>query len=178
LIVTTTVVIMEGTGVMPKSGEARLKVGPLAWAVMLLPPVLMAVLALTLRKFGIIGKDAMSVLLLLSCLPALFLAPRFWGRLDEPSREAHKFAHMSGWGSISVIVAFIALVMVFFSGPRDLVQGWVEGWIAFSRGRYGEQQGAVGAYLAILACSILQGFGYLLAWIGWWARQRIGTTSD
>ena len=102
----------------------------------------------------------------------------YWRSLDEPSREAHKFAVWWGLGWAFAIVTAIGAELMFFSGLRDLVQGWVEGWIAFSKGILGKQQGAVGFYLGILASTFALGLGYILVWLGWWARQRVGTKTD
>jgi hypothetical protein len=175
--VTTTVVILEGTGVMPKMGISRLMSSPAARVVRVLL-VVVAIWAIAIPVFKTFGTEGMGYIILLAFLPATFLTLRWWRRLDEPSREAHKFAFLWGWGGAAAVVVLIGIAVMYFPGARDLVQGWIEGWIAFSKGIFGEQQGAVGVYLTIIASGFLQGLGYLLVWIGWWGRQRIGTTSD
>jgi hypothetical protein len=162
---------------MPKTGFSKLMSSPAARIARLL--VVMAVVwAIAIPVFRTFGTEGMGYILLVACAPAVYFSLRWWRSLDEPSQEAHKFAFLWGWGSAAGIVATIGIALMYFPAVRDLMQGWVEGWIAFSKGLFGTQQGATGAYLAIIACTFLQGFGYLFVWLGWWARQRIGTTSD
>ena len=164
---------------MAKSGHSRPKVGQSAWSgIVLVASLLVVVLMVTLYRFEIIGMEGMGYFTLLTFLLATLAVLPYWQSLDEPSREAHKFAVWWGLGWAFAIVTVLGCEMLFFSGLRDVVQGWVEGWIAFSDGELGEQQGAVGFYLGILASTFMLGLGYILVWIGWWARQRIGTQAD
>jgi hypothetical protein len=97
---------------------------------------------------------------------------------SKPMMRPWQWGMVWGVGVAFLFVMLIGFEMQFFSGLRDLAQGWVEGWIAIGEGKYGEQQGAVGFYLGMLASSFLLALGYVLVWIGWWARQRIGTKAD
>jgi hypothetical protein len=176
---TTTVVILEGTDVMPKTGGSHMKIGTAGWStLMVVPSTLVTFLAAALFLSKIITWEGVGYFALVSF--ALTLVPSFyyWRTLDEPSREAHKFAMFWGMGLALMIVALIGLALMFFGGARDLMQGWVEGWITFSKGKLGDQQGAVGFTFGVMASTFILLIGYLLAWTGWWASQRIGTKAD
>jgi hypothetical protein len=163
---------------MAKTGRWPPKMGPKAAAMGYVLPALTGILLTPIHLSGIISFQTMMIIVLLSFLPMPFLSRRYWRMIDEPSREAHKFAFFWGGGSGAGIVLLIGIALMFFPGPRDLVQGWIEGFIAVTKGAFGKQQGAVGVCLAIMIGTMLQCLAYLLVWIGWWARQRIGTTSD
>jgi hypothetical protein len=176
---TTTVVTKEGTDVMAKAGVSRIKLGTAGWStLMAVPPALVSLLAAVLFLSNIITWEGVGYFSYIAV--ALTLIPSFyyWRTLDEPSREAHKFAMLWGMGLALMIVALIGFAPMFFGGARDLVQGWVDGWIALSKGKFGDQQGAIGFTFGVIASTFVLLFGYLLAWTGWWASQRIGTKSD
>lgn len=162
---------------MPKSGFSKLMSSPGARVARILV-ALVIVWVVALPVFKTFGAEGVGYMGLFVVVPATYMSLRWWRSLDEPSKEAHKFAFLWGWGGGAGIVALIGILLAYFAGPRDLVQGWVEGWIALSKGYLGAQQGAVGAYLTIIAATILQTLAYMLVWLGWWARQRVGTTSD
>ncbi|HEV7693818.1 MAG TPA: hypothetical protein VGO52_23490 [Hyphomonadaceae bacterium] len=164
---------------MPKSGQMRPKVKPGVWAGMLVAAsVLTAALMATLFRMKIIGMEGQGYFFLLAFVFAMLAMVPYWRSLDEPSREAHKFAVFWGLGWAFAFVMLIGIELMHFGGLRDLVQGWVEGWIAFSKGISGEQQGAVGFYLGIVASTFLMGLAYILVWLGWWAHQRMGAKAD
>lgn len=165
---------------MPKSVGSGLKIRPWAWGLILfvLPTVALVAAMTALRRSGIIGMEGTGFFLLAMFALSTVCGILHWRGLDEPSREGHKFASVWGVGATFLFVGLIGFEMLFFSGLRDLTQGWIDSWIAFSKARFGEDQGPVGFYLGMLASTILLGLGYLLAWLGWWARQRIGTTAD
>jgi len=164
---------------MPKSGQAWAKGHSSRWVVILLvASFLLGVVTVALFKSGRIGLEGLGYSGFATFLLSTVAMFPYWRSLDEPSREAHKFAVFWGLGWAFAIVTALGMELMFFSGLRDFVQGWIEGWIAFNGGILGEQQGAVGFYLGILATSFLLGAGYVLVWIGWWARQRMGTKAD
>jgi hypothetical protein len=83
-----------------------------------------------------------------------------------------------GMGMALMLVVVIGFQMMFSRGARDLAQGLVESFIAFTRGFFGTQQGAVGVFIGVIASVHVLLLGYGLTWLAWWARQRIGTRSD
>ena len=165
---------------MPKSDGSGLKIRPWAWGMILfvLPTVGLVVVMSALHRFKIIGVEGLGFFFIAMFVVSTVASILYWRGLDEPSREAHKFATFWGAGFALLFAGLIGLEMLFFPGLRDLAQGWVDGWIAFSKGKFGEEQGPVGFYLGILASATLLGLGYVLVWIGWWVRQRMGTKSD
>jgi hypothetical protein len=177
---TTTVVIMEGTDVMPKSVGSGLKIRPWTWGLILfvLPAVALVVAMTVLRRSGIIGVEGTGFFFFAMFVLSTVCGILHWRGLDEPSREGHKFASVWGVGFAFLFVGLIGFEMLFFSGLRDIAQGWIDGWIEFSNGKFGDEQGPVGFYLGLLTSVILLGLGYALVWLGWWARQRIGTTAN
>jgi hypothetical protein len=176
---TTTVVIKEGIDVMPKTESSSLKLGTTGWsALMVVPSALVSLLAAVLFLSKIITWEGVGYLSLLAFALTLVPSLYYWRTLDEPSREAHKFGMFWGMGLALMIVVLIGFALIFFGGARDLVQGWVEGWIALSKGMFGTQQGAIGFTFGVMAATFILLFGYMFAWTGWWASQRIGTKAD
>lgn len=161
---------------MVKSDQSRPIVGPKGWLALAL--VLPALVILPLSWFDVIGPEGLGYLVPVCVLASLPLAVAHWRGIDEPSREAHKFAFFWGMGFGVAIAALIAFELVIFSEARDLIQGWVDGYIRSTEGESGDQPGAVGFYLGVLACVTLATAGYLVVWLGWWAYQRFGTKSD
>jgi hypothetical protein len=150
------------------------------WGLILfvLPVAALMIVSKALRQSGIIGIEGSGYFFLAMWVLATVCGTLHWRGLDEPSREGHKFAAYWGVGFTLAFIMLISIEMLFFSGLRDLAQGWIDSWIAFSNARFGEAQGPVGFYLGMMASTALLGLGYLLAWLGWWARQRIGTKTD
>jgi hypothetical protein len=177
---TTTVVIMEGTDVMPKSVGSGPKVG-FQWGWMIgfiLLTLALALITKALRQSNVLGVEGPGIFFLVMAVLSTGASMLYWRGLDEPSREAHKFAVFWGAGFVLLFVGLLGVEMMFFSGLRDIAQGWVEGWIAITDGDVGRQQGAVGFYLGMVASSTLLVLGYAVVWAGWWVRQRMGPKAD
>ena len=164
---------------MPKSSGPGRKMGTRAWTtIMFVAPVLLSVLATTLFLFRIIDWEGVGNLMLLAVISALVPSIPYWRSMDEPSREAHKFAVFWGMGLALMLVVLVGFQMMFSRGARELVQGLVESFMSFSKGFFGEQQGAVGFSLGVFMSVYVLLLGYGLTWLGWWARQRVGTKAD
>lgn len=152
--------------------------GPMAAAILFALSLLGAILMAALNLGGVISVEGLGYFLPLVMLTTLVANIIYWLRIDEPSREAHKFAFFWGAGFALTAIALIGGELMFLPGFRRIVQGWIESWIAFTRGILGDEPAAVGFYVGFLASAIVLFLGYLVVWIGWWAAQRIGTKSD
>jgi hypothetical protein len=163
---------------MPKATISRPRMQSSAWlAIFLVVSTLLTMLVATLILTGTVGVDAIGYLVLPIGASALIATIPYWRSMDEPSKEAHKFATLWGMGMACFIVGTIGFEMAAFPGVHGPVQDLVEGWIAFSKGVFGDLQGAVGFYLGIVASVLVLTLGYFIVWVGWWARQRMGTAS-
>jgi len=90
---------------------------------------------------------------------AVWLSLRWWSRLDEAAREAHKWAWYWG-GSAGGGVGFIATAFATRFGQIDgspVLASWTPAE-AFYNGA-----------MALMACQLV---GYGLAWAVWWLQRR------
>jgi hypothetical protein len=109
-----------------------------------------------------LGPAGVPVLVGIAASWALTFADQAWKRTDEAAREAHKFAAM--WGAplamLALVVGLPFLAATVFHDPPDFTHG-IDGMSRWTLV-------LAGVFLAGLA----QGFGYLLAWTGWWLKRR------
>ena len=137
------------------------RIAPWRWIVALLGLSLGfgAVLAI----FGAMSRDAGPLALVLMALVvtglsalAVWLTSKYWGRIDEAAREAHKWAWF--WGGnialVPVMVGFVTLLQ-----RPDLGAPL---WPGFppEPAYYVATGGLIVVFLLMI--------GYILAWIGWW----------
>lgn len=90
---------------------------------------------------------------------ALWISLRWWNRLDEAAREAHKWAWFWG-GSGGASFGFIAVAAATRFGRIDgspVLGSWTPAE-AFYNGA-----------MALMACQLV---GYSLAWAVWWLQRR------
>ena len=164
---------------MLKSVGSPWKMGTKAWStIMFVTPALVGVLAITLFMLRVIGWEGVGNLMLLAVIASLVPSIPYWRSMDEPSREAHKFAMFWGMGLALLPVMAMGFQVMFSGGVRDIVQGLVESFISSSKGFFGQQQAAVGFFFGIFISVHILLLGYGLTWLGWWARQRIGAKAD
>ena len=110
------------------------------------------------------GGNAFSRLGILAVLviglaAVLWVCFRWWARLDEAAREAHKWAWFWG-GSAGAGVGFIATSFATRFGQIDgspVLASWTPAE-AFYNGA-----------MALMACQLV---GYGLAWAVWWLQRR------
>lgn len=110
------------------------------------------------------GGNAVSRLGILAVLviglaAVLWVCFRWWARLDEAAREAHKWAWFWG-GSAGAGVGFIAAAFATRFGQIDgspVLASWTPAE-AFYNGA-----------MALMACQVI---GYGLAWAVWWLQRR------
>lgn len=89
-----------------------------------------------------------------------------WVRLDEPSREAHKFAWYWGGAPALLVVLLIAVGGVASPMVGEPIAAFVA---SQSKGAATPEAGfLVGAFSA----AIIQVAGYGLVWVGWWLSKR------
>jgi len=162
---------------MPNSERSLSKVGPKGWLAVAVAPPLVLVL---LDAMDVIGFEAVRYLFLVSIAWTIVFAFVSWKQLDDPSREAYKFASFWGIGSGLGIGGLVLFVCIAFPGATgDLIQSWIDGYIALkSPASEGWRPGAVGYYLGIASIVVVQLALFLFVWLGWWAHQRLGTKSD
>lgn len=89
-----------------------------------------------------------------------------WKRLDEPGREAHKFAWFYG-GGMALAAGMIAVMLIpaLPTAGRlvdDAIASWAAKWPA----------GRGGFVLGVLFAAIVQSVGYVVVWTGWWLVRR------
>ena len=90
----------------------------------------------------------------------------FWKRLDEPGREAHKFAWFYG-GGMALAAGMIAVMLLpVLPAAARLVDGAIASWAA----KWPAGQG--GFVLGVLFAAIVQVVGYAVVWTGWWLVRR------
>ena len=96
---------------------------------------------------------------LLLLLPsALIITIKYWRRLDEAAREAHKWAWY--WGGSTGMIPGLFLVTF----PPVRTDGWA-GRLGFVEPEQLIEFGAMAVLLPMLV-------GYLIAWGVWWFRKR------
>lgn len=89
-----------------------------------------------------------------------------WFRLDEPSREAHKFAWF--WGSLALPLLLLACLL---PGLPTLARVYVEDFIA--RNPETPWRPTSLAFVAgVAAAALVQLAGWALVWTGWWLSKR------
>lgn len=141
------------------------------------PWILLSVLTPILLRSGIITLAWMGwifpLMMVLAFIPGLV----YWRGLDEPSREAHKFAMFWGAGMAFLLVGLTGFELMVVPGFREAAQEWIESFIAATDGRLGQEPAAVGLWVGVLGSVGVLLLGYVIAWIGWWVRQRVGTTA-
>jgi hypothetical protein len=133
-----------------------------------------------LEALNVISFDLMRYLYLLAIAWTIVFAFVSWRQLDDPSREAYKFASFWGAGSGLGLGGLILFVFIAFPGATgDLIQGWIDGYIAsLSPNSDAWTPGPVGYFLGIASMVVVQTALFLLVWLGWWGRQRLGTQSN
>ncbi len=89
-----------------------------------------------------------------------------WIRLDEPSREAHKFAWFWGGAAGLLVVELIAVGALVAPLLREPVAAFVK---AASKGGVSAESGFM---VGVFAAAIAQIIGYGLVWTGWWLSKR------
>ncbi len=103
-------------------------------------------------------------------LPALVWALAFtavgWTRLDEPGREAHKFAWFYG-GGLALMAGMIAVILVPVlpaagSMVDDAIASWAAKWPV----------GHGGFVLGVLFAAVMQVVGWAIVWSTWWLVRR------
>lgn len=136
-----------------------------SWAYTLLTflPALAFLAAPTIPDAGLRFAVGSAVLLWVSAF-ALY----YWVRLDEPSREAHKFAWY--WGGAPVLLVILLIAVGAVASP--IIGGPVAAFVASqAKGNVTPEAGfLVGAF----STAIIQVLGYGLVWAGWWLSKRAG----
>ena len=151
--------------------------GPKGWLAVAIAPALILVV---LDAMDAIGFEAVRYLFLVSLVWAVVFAFVSWKQLDDPSREAYKFASFWGAGSGLGIGGLVVFVFVAFPGATgDLIQSWIDSYSGGpSPESDGWRPGPVGYFLGVASMIVVQTALFLLVWLGWWAHQRLGTKSD
>lgn len=89
-----------------------------------------------------------------------------WLRLDEPSREAHKFAWFWGGAPAMVVIMLVAVGAVATPIFGDPVAAFVA-----SQARQAATPEA-GFFVGVFSAAVIQIIGYGLVWTGWWLSKR------
>jgi hypothetical protein len=89
-----------------------------------------------------------------------------WIRLDEPSREAHKFAWFWGGAPALAVMQLIAIAAV----ATPIVGEPVAAFIA-SQSKNGATPES-GFFVGVFAAAVVQVLGYGLVWTCWWLSKR------
>jgi hypothetical protein len=124
-------------------------------------PVIAYVMAPTISDFGLrvaVGGTALLWMVAFSLYA--------WVRLDEPSREAHKFAWFWGGAPALVVIQLIAVGAV----TSPIIGEPIAAFVA-SQARSAATPEA-GFFVGVFSAAIVQVAGYGLVWIGWWLSKR------
>ncbi|MDZ4375609.1 MAG: hypothetical protein U1C74_29870 [Phenylobacterium sp.] len=116
-------------------------------------------LLLGLHEFGDFTLPIWATVLVIGGFVAasLFLSWKWWQRLDEVAREAHKFAWY--WGGSAGLSA--GLLMVVFVDTGRLAAPLLDG--------PSSSDGFVAGALTVMMAQVV---GYGVAWLGWWWSRR------
>lgn len=134
-----------------------------SWAYTLIAalPALAFMLAPTIPDLGL--RSALGGLALIWLIAFATFA---WLRLDEPSREAHKFAWF--WGGAPALVVMQLLGVAAVATP--FVGEPVAAFVA-SQSKNGATPES-GFFVGVFSAAIVQILGYGLVWTGWWLSKR------
>lgn len=91
-----------------------------------------------------------------------------WVRLDEPSREAHKFAWFWGGAPGLVVIQLVAVGAV----ASPLLAEPVAAFVATQSAAGATPEG--GFFVGVFSAAIFQIAGYGLVWTCWWLSKRAG----
>lgn len=134
-----------------------------SWAYTLIAtaPVLVFVVSPTITDINIRIAVGGAVMLWLIAF-AMFA----WVRLDEPSREAHKFAWFWGGAPALLVLMLIAVGAVALPAIGQRVAEFVA-----SQSKSATSPEA-GFFVGVFSATVAQVIGYGLVWIGWWLSKR------
>lgn len=134
-----------------------------SWAYTLIAmlPALAFVAAPTINDINIRIGLGTAVLLWLVAFTAFA-----WLRLDEPSREAHKFAWFWGGAPAMVVIMLVAVGAV----ATPIIGEPIAAFVA-SQARAATTPEA-GFFVGVFSAAVVQIIGYGLVWTGWWLSKR------
>jgi hypothetical protein len=89
-----------------------------------------------------------------------------WVRLDELSREAHKFAWY--WGGSPALLVILLIAVGAVASP--IIGEPIAAFVA-SQAKSATTPEA-GFFVGVLSAAVIQVAGYGLVWIGWWLSKR------
>lgn len=89
-----------------------------------------------------------------------------WVRLDEPSREAHKFAWF--WGGALALVVIMLIAVGAVASP--IIGEPVAAFVA-NQARSATTPEA-GFFVGVFSAAVVQVLGYGLVWTCWWLSKR------
>ena len=123
------------------------------------------------RSAGL-GADAVRLPVIVAIIWGVTFTFLSWRRLDEGGREAIKFAFCWGAGPGMMIAATTVLLVLNYPQPfGESVKRAAEGYAAMRGGLPPETAGFfVGAAMVIGIQQML----FVLVWLVWWARRRLG----
>ena len=160
---------------MTTSAQNRWKAGPTALLARAFVPWLLVSM---LVRFDVMPEEWLAYLAPLCFLTGLPAAMAHWRGIDEPSREAHKFAYFWGMGSGVAIAILLAIEIAVLPGAQALIGNWIDGFITEASAKWGQRAAATGFYLGIMACALFSFVAYFIVWLCWWAYQRAGSKPD
>ena len=111
---------------------------------------------------GVLAAKMLFAFVIVSMVAALPLAFRWWSKVDEAVREAHKWAWF--WGGSTGLLLVLPLNAAF------MLTDWAfyRQYLALLHVRDGFGEFAAGILTAVLCMSI----GYVIAWAYWWWKRR------
>jgi hypothetical protein len=89
-----------------------------------------------------------------------------WVRLDEPSREAHKFAWFWGGAPAMVVIMLIAVGAV----ASPIIGEPLAAFVAHQARSATTPE--AGFFVGVFSAAVVQVIGYGLVWTGWWLSKR------
>jgi hypothetical protein len=132
-----------------------------AYTLIALLPALAFVAAPTIEDINL--RIAFGAAVLLWLVVFTMLA---WARLDEPAREAHKFAWFWGGAPAMVVIMLVAVGAV----ATPMIGEPIAAFVA-SRAKLAATPEA-GFFVGVFSAAVIQLIGYGLVWTAWWLSKR------
>ncbi len=121
--------------------------------------------SITMRVAPLQGA-AFQIALIAGAAWAVFFTILAWVRLDEPAKEAHKFAWF--WGSLAMAGLLLACMI---PAVPALAHKQVEAIIASDPDTQW-RPASLGFVFGVLATALVQIAGWAIVWSGWWLVRR------
>lgn len=116
---------------------------------------------------GVLPKQVMLILSGIATLWAVVLVVFHWKRLDEAARAAHRWAWY--WGGSTGLAGAMLFAAASLTWP-EVQAGFTSMAQVFESPKRTPEQAYL--FLGVAFTGVMQGIGFLGAWIYWWLAKR------